>query len=72
LRKRYTSKNYWPQQGVCAMALKIFLTLKDRLATAHTQTVSSKKLNAAKHNSVYTLKEFIFKINRAFALKEQN
>jgi hypothetical protein len=34
------------------MAKKIVLTLKERLATAHTQTVSSKKLNAAKHNSV--------------------
>jgi hypothetical protein len=32
--------------------------------------VSSKKLNAAKHNSVYTLKKFYFKTNRAFALKE--
>jgi hypothetical protein len=28
-------------QHVCAMALKIVLTLKDRLATAHTQTVAS-------------------------------
>jgi hypothetical protein len=52
------------------MALKIVLTLKEIIATAHTQTVSSKKLNAAKHNSVYTLKKFYFKINRAFALKE--
>jgi hypothetical protein len=34
---------------------KIVLTLKDRIATAHTQTVSSKKLNAAKHNSVFIL-----------------
>jgi len=51
---------------------KIVLTLKDRIATAHTQTVSGKKLNAAKHNSVYTLKKFYFKINRVFALKEQN
>jgi hypothetical protein len=54
------------------MASKIVLILKDRTATAHTQTVSSKKLNAAKHNSVYTLKIFISKTNRAFALKEQN
>jgi hypothetical protein len=33
-------------------------------------SVSGKKFNAAKHNSVYTLKEFYFKINRAFALKD--
>ncbi|MFN4945638.1 MAG: hypothetical protein ACK57K_02305 [Chryseotalea sp.] len=31
-------------QGVCAMAGKIVLTLKDRKATAHTQTVVGKAL----------------------------